>query len=137
MRETVTRARRSDDGGSEETGPFDSTAVLMLAVNPATAGFRRWAGATDRESERRPEEDASELSTAFGLMPDYPGIDAPSWLNAGCLSELLLDVYPRKVTVLDLDEGTTEDLAWFITDSSSSRSVGYAIDTDRSGRWHR
>jgi hypothetical protein len=40
----------------------------------------------------------------FGLMPDYLEIDTPSRLTAGLLNDLLLDVYPRKVTVLDRND---------------------------------
>ena len=71
------------------------------AFEETLAGFRRWAGATERKLSGDPEEDAAELYTVFSLMPDYLGIDAPSRLTAGSLNELLLHVYPRKVTVLD------------------------------------
>ena len=71
------------------------------AFEETLAGFRRWAGTTERKLSGDPEEDAAELYTVFGLMPDYLGIDDPSRLTAGILNELLLDVYPRKVTVLD------------------------------------
>jgi hypothetical protein len=46
------------------------------AFEETLAGFRRWAGTTDRKLNGDPEEDASELDTVFGLMPDYLGIDA-------------------------------------------------------------
>jgi hypothetical protein len=71
------------------------------AFEETLAGFRRWAGTTERKLIGDPEEDAAELYTVFGLMPDYLEIDAPSELTAGHLNDLLLDVYPRKVTVLD------------------------------------
>jgi hypothetical protein len=71
------------------------------AFEKTLAGFRRWAGTTERKLSGDPEEDAAELYTVFSLMPDYLGIDAPSRLTAGSLNEFLLDVYPRKVTVLD------------------------------------
>ena len=71
------------------------------AFEETLAGFRRWAGTTECKLSGDPEEDAAELYTLFGLMPDYLGIDTPSRLTAGLLNELLLDVYPRKVTVLD------------------------------------
>jgi hypothetical protein len=71
------------------------------AFEETVAGFRRWAGTTERTLSGHPEEDAAELYTLFGLMPDYLGIDTPSGLTAGVLNDLLLDVYPRKVTVLD------------------------------------
>ena len=71
------------------------------AFEETLAGFRRWAGTTDHTLSGDPEQDAAELSTVFSLMPDYLGIDNPSRLTAGSLNELLLGVYPRKVTVLD------------------------------------
>jgi hypothetical protein len=71
------------------------------AFEETLAGFRRWAGTTERKLSGDPEDDAAELYTVFSLMPDYLGIDAPSQLTAGHLNQLLLDVYPRKVTVLD------------------------------------
>jgi hypothetical protein len=71
------------------------------AFKETLAGFRDWAGTTERELSGSPEEVAAELYTAFDLMPDYLGIDSPSRLTAGLLNDLLLDVYPRKVTVLD------------------------------------
>ena len=71
------------------------------AFEETLAGFRRWAGTTERKLSGDPEEDAAELDTVFSLMPDYLGINAPSRLTAGLLNDLLLDVYPRKVTVLD------------------------------------
>ena len=77
------------------------TAMAGDAFEETLAGFRRWAGTTERKLSGDPEEDAAELYTVFSLMPDYLGIDAPSRLTAGRLNELLLHVYPRKVTVLD------------------------------------
>jgi hypothetical protein len=71
------------------------------AFEEALAGFRRWAGTTDQKLSGDPEDDAVELDAVFGLMPDYLGIDDPARLTAGSLNELLLHVYPRKVTVLD------------------------------------
>jgi hypothetical protein len=71
------------------------------AFEETLAGFRRWSGTTDRKLSGDPEDDAAELYTVFSLMPDYLGISAPSRLTAGLLNELLLDVYPRKVTVVD------------------------------------
>ena len=71
------------------------------AFEETLAGFSRWAGTTERKLSGDPAEDAAELHSVFGLMPDYLGIDAPSGLTAGGLSDLLLHVYPRKVTVVD------------------------------------
>ncbi len=75
--------------------------MAVDAFEETLAGFRRWAGTTEHKLSGDPEEDAAELYTVFSLMPDYLGISAPSRLTAGLLNELLLDVYPRKITVLD------------------------------------
>lgn len=70
------------------------------AFEETLADFRRWAGTTERKLSGAPEADAAELGLLFGLMPDYLEIESPSRLAAGHLTGLLLDVYPRKVTVL-------------------------------------
>jgi hypothetical protein len=105
------------------------------AFEETLAGFRRWAGTTDRKLNGDPEEDASELDTVFGLMPDYLGIDAPSGLTAGSLAELLLDVYPRKVAVLDpRDVASTipalRDLTSYLADTAAI-TAGTARAMDR------
>jgi hypothetical protein len=74
------------------------------AFDETLADFRRWADTTERKLSGDPEADARELSTLFDLMPDYLGIEAPSRLAAGDLTQLLLDVYPRKVTVFDRED---------------------------------
>ena len=66
------------------------------AFEETLAGFRRWAGTTERKLSGDPEEDAAELYTVFGLMPDYLGIDAPSRLTAGSLNDLLLRRVPAQ-----------------------------------------
>jgi len=108
------------------------------AFEETLAGFRRWAGTTDRKLNGDPEEDASELDTVFSLMPDYLGIDAPSGLTSGCLSELLLDVYPRKVTVLDRKDvactiPALRDLTSYLADTAAittgtARAMDRALD---------
>lgn len=98
------------------------------AFEETLAGFRRWAGTTERKLSGDPEEDVAELYTAFSLMPDYLEIDAPSRLTAGRLNELLLDVYPRKVTVLDRkDIASTipalRDLTSYLADTGAITSA--------------
>lgn len=68
------------------------------------SGFRDWAGATGRKLSGGRDTDAAELGILFGLMPSHLGIEEPSRLVPGSLTELLLDVYPRKVTVLDRED---------------------------------
>ena len=105
------------------------------AFEETLAGFRRWAGTTERKLSGDPEDDAAELYTVFSLMPDYLGIDAPSRLTAGSLNELLLDVYPRKVTVLDpKDIASTipalRDLTSYLADTGAI-TAGTARAMDR------
>src|SRR5207344_3012228 len=73
----------------------------------ALAGFRRWTNTTKQKLSGDPGVDATELEPLLGLMRDYLGIDTPADLGRGDLEELLLDVYPRKITVLD--RADTED----------------------------
>ena len=73
----------------------------------ALAGFRRWTNTTKQKLSGDPGADASELEPLLGLMRDYLGIDTPADLGRGDLEELLLRVYPRKITVLD--RADTED----------------------------
>ena len=73
----------------------------------ALAGFRRWTKTTKQKLCGDPSADASELEPLLDLMRDYLGIDTPADLGRGDLEELLLRVYPRKITVLD--RADTED----------------------------
>jgi hypothetical protein len=84
--------------------------------------FRRWAGTPGQQLNGGLEADAAELGMLFGLMPDYLGIESPSELITEHLDQLLLDLYPRKVTVLD-GEDTADtipalrDLTAYLADS--------------------
>ena len=73
----------------------------------ALAGFRRWTNTTKQKLSGDPSADASELEALLDLMRDYLGIGTPADLGRGDLEELLLRVYPRKITVLD--RADTED----------------------------
>ena len=65
-----------------------------------------------------------------------PGIEAISRLTAGSLNELLLDVYPRKVTVLDRkDIASTipalRDLTSYLADTGAiTASTARAMDRE-------
>lgn len=108
------------------------------AFEDTLAGFRRWAGTTERQLSGAPEADAAELGLLFGLMPDHLRIEAPSRLAAGHLTRLLLDVYPRKVTVLNgRDTADTipalRDLTAYLADAGtitpeSARSLQRELD---------
>jgi hypothetical protein len=75
------------------TSPSPFTAALT--------GFRRWTRTTKRRLVGDAGTDADELRILFDLMRDYLDIDRPANLGPGDLEELLLRLYPRKITVLD------------------------------------
>jgi hypothetical protein len=85
--------------------------------------FRRWADSTGRTLNGDRDTDAAELGILSGLIPDYLA-DDPARLAPGHLTALLLDVYPRKVTVLDREETAdtipaVRDLVIYLTDTGA------------------
>ena len=106
------------------------------AFEEALAGFRRWAGTTERKLSGGLEDDVVELDALFGLMPDYLGIDAPAQLTAASLRELLLHVYPRKVTVLDREDTAStipamRDLTAYLADTGAiTDAAAQALDRE-------
>jgi hypothetical protein len=70
----------------------------------ALAGFERWTATTERKLSADP---VREVETLLDLMRDYLDIDRPADLGEGDLKELLLSIYPRKMTVFDAAD--TED----------------------------
>ncbi len=71
------------------------------SFDAALTGFRRWAKTAGQSLSGDPRADADELGTLLDLMRDYLGIDRPADLGEGDLEDLLLSIYPRKITVLD------------------------------------
>ena len=55
-------------------------------------------GNDEAEAERRSRR---EVETLLDLMRDYLDVDSPADLGRGDLKELLLRIYPRKITVFD------------------------------------
>src|SRR5208337_2239867 len=81
-----------------------------MAKDPFTAalaGFRRWTNTTSRQLSGDSGADADELKILLDLMRNYLGLERPADLGPGDLEELLLRVYPRKITVVD--RADTED----------------------------
>jgi len=74
------------------------------AFDAALTGFRRWTKTTERKLSDDPGAVADEMQTLLDLMRDYLGIDRPADLGRGDLEELLLQIYPRKITVLDPED---------------------------------
>jgi hypothetical protein len=107
-------------------------------MDTISAEFSRWAAAPGRELSGDPAADAAEVELLLGLVHDQLGLDDPARLKPGDLEELLLDVYPRKVTVFDAaDIGDTipavRDLLAFLSDTgrltgSVARRFGRELD---------
>ena len=84
--------------------------MCPMAKDPfdaALAGFERWTTTTSRKLSTDPETAVSEVETLLGLARDYLDIEGPADLGEGDLRELLLRIYPRKMTVFDVAD--TED----------------------------
>src|SRR5436305_7719291 len=102
------------------------------------AEFSRWAAAPGRELSGEPEADAAEVELLLGLLRDHLGLDDPARLTPGDLEELLLDVYPRKVTVFDAADvedtvPAVRDLLAFLADTgrladTAARKFGRELD---------
>jgi hypothetical protein len=73
----------------------------------ALDGFEQWTAAAKRELSADPETVVGEVETLLDLMRNYLDVAGPADLGAGDLRELLLQIYPRKMTVFDA--GDTQD----------------------------
>jgi hypothetical protein len=73
----------------------------------ALDGFEQWTAATTRKLSADPETAVGEVETLLDLMRNYLDVEGPADLGPGDLRELLLRIYPRKITVFDADD--TED----------------------------
>ncbi len=84
-----------------------SLKLSVMAKDPVEATlarFSRWAGKTTRELSGDPVVSVGELRLLLDLLRNHLGIDDPADLGRGDIEELLLSVYPRKVTVLDRED---------------------------------
>jgi hypothetical protein len=70
----------------------------------ALDGFGQWTAATERKLSADPETVVGEVETLLDLMRNYLDVEGPADLGAGALRELLLQIYPRKVTAFDADD---------------------------------
>jgi hypothetical protein len=70
----------------------------------ALDGFEQWTAATKRKLSADPETVVGDVETLLDLMRNYLGVEGPADLGAGDLRELLLRIYPRKMTVFDADD---------------------------------
>ena len=78
-----------------------------MATDPMdkiSADFSRWVATPGRTLSGEPEADVAEVNLLLGLIRDHLGLDSPARLNPGDLENLLLNIYPRKVTVFDPED---------------------------------
>lgn len=99
-------------------------AVASDRVNATLKAFTRWAREAPQKLSGDPDADADELRLLLGLLRDHIGVDYPADLGPGDLSELLLLVYPRKVTALDAGATAStvpalRDLLAFLADTGA------------------
>jgi hypothetical protein len=97
-------------------------AVARKRVDATLKSFGRWAPTARMSGE--PDADTRELRLLLDLLHDYVGVDDPARLRPGDIGELLLRVYPRKITVLDAEDiGDTipamRDLLAFLADTGA------------------
>src|SRR6266852_2387258 len=96
-----------------------------MAKDPFDAaldGFRRWM---TTKPGGDPDVATGEMSPLLDLMRDYLDIDRPADLVEGDLEELLLGIYPRKITVLDRadTEGTVPAIRDFLAYLAERREM--------------
>ena len=113
-------------------------AVVSDRVNATLQAFTRWAREAPQKLSGDLDTDAGELRLLLGLLRDHVGVDDPADLGPGDLSELLLLVYPRKVTALDAGgtAGTVpalRDLLTFLADTgalapTAAKPLGRELD---------
>jgi hypothetical protein len=106
------------------------------AFDTALVGFRRWARTTERKLSDDPGAVADEMQTLLDLMRDYLGIDRPADLSRGDLEELLLRIYPRKITVLDPEDtentipAIRDFLAYLAERGEMPRGTAHALERE-------
>ena len=99
-------------------------AVASDRVDATLEGFTRWAREAPQKLSGDPDADAEELRLVLDLLRDHVGVDDPADLGPGDLRELLLLVYPRRVTVLDAEDAADtvpalRDLLAFLADTGA------------------
>ncbi|MGD0242973.1 MAG: hypothetical protein ABSB59_22040 [Streptosporangiaceae bacterium] len=108
------------------------------SMDKISAEFSRWVAAPDRKLSGEPAADEAEVELLLGLVRDQLGLGDPAQLKPGDLEELLLDVYPRKVTVFDAEDTrdtipALRDLLAFLTSTGrltepAARRLGRELD---------
>jgi hypothetical protein len=112
-----------------------------MATDPMdviSADFSRWVAVPDRKLSGEPEADVAEADLLLGLIRDHLGLDSPARLNPGDLEDLLLNIYPRTVTVFDPEDTqdtvpALRDLLAFLADTgrlsrAAARRLGGELD---------
>ena len=96
--------RASDLAAGHMAASLELSVMAKDPVDATLARFSRWAGKTTRELSGDPGVNVGELRLLLDLMRNHLGIDDPADLGRGDIEELLLSVYPRKVTVMDRED---------------------------------
>jgi len=118
---------RSAPASRSEPSHTDAIAAAAKVVNVASdrvdatlKGFTRWARDASPKLSGDPDADAEELRLLLDLLRDHPGVDDPADLHPGDLRELLLRVYPCRVTVDTADTvPALRDLLTFLADTGA------------------
>jgi hypothetical protein len=71
------------------------------AFAAAMTEFRRWTKTAADRMRADPAEEIGQIEVLLDLMRDYLEIERPADLTPAGLEQLLLRVYPRKITILD------------------------------------
>jgi hypothetical protein len=115
-------------------------AVPSDRVDATLKGFTRWARSASPKLSGDLDADAEELRLLLGLLGDHVGVDDPADLRPGDISELLLRVYPRKVTVLDAEDTADtipalRDLLTFLADTGAVASSPAILSWTTNSSW--
>ena len=84
------------------------------AFAAALTGFRQWTKTASDRMHADPAEEIGQIEVLLDLMRDYLEIERPADLTPAELEQLLLRIYPRKITILD--ESQTVDTIPSVSD---------------------
>jgi hypothetical protein len=105
------------------------------AFTAALTEFRRWTKTAADRMRADPAEEIGQIEILLDLMRDYLEIDRPADLTPAGLEQLLLRVYPRKITILD--ESQTVDTIPAMSDFIAFLAESGALPAARAGALDR
>lgn len=98
-------------------------------------GFRQWTKTAADRIRADPAEEIGQVEVLLDLMRDYLELDSPADLTPADLEQLLLRVYPRKITILD--ESQTVDTIPAMSDFIAFLAESGALPTARASALDR